>query len=289
MAEITVNAYAKLNLTLDILRRREDGYHDLRMVMQSISLHDTVHVRQNASGRITLDSGAYYLPCDRNNLAYRAAEAFFDAMGIAQRGLHIAIEKRIPVCAGMAGGSADAAAVLHVLRSLYCPDMSIEELCKIGERVGSDVPYCVFGGTALAEGRGEVLTRLPPMPECYVVICKPPFPVPTPELFSCVQAKKLSHHPDTAGMIRSLETVDFTGILHRVYNVFEEALPKKYSEVFSVKSRLLDLGALCACMTGSGPTVFALYTDRSAAEAAVHALRGDYEQTYLASIVNVQA
>lgn len=287
MAEITVNAYAKLNLTLDILRRRDDGYHDLRMVMQSISLHDKVFLQQNDSGRITLESGAYYLPCDRNNLAYRAAEAFFDAVDTVPRGVHIAIEKHIPVCAGMAGGSADAAAVLRGLRSLYVPEMPVETLCKIGERVGSDVPYCVFGGTALAEGRGEVLTRLPPMPECYVVICKPAFPVPTPELFSCVQTKKLSRHPDTKGMIQSLERVDFGGVLRRVYNVFEEALPKKYSEVFAIKDRLLDLNALCACMTGSGPAVFALYVDREKAERAVETLRRDYEQTFLASVVNV--
>lgn len=287
MAELTVKAYAKLNLTLDILRRRNDGYHDMRMVMQSISLHDIVTLRQNDSGRLSLSCDMHYLPSDRGNLAYRAAEAFFETAGIMDRGLSIAIEKHIPVCAGLAGGSADAAAVLCALRQLYRPEMSIEALCAIGACIGSDIPYCVFGGTALAEGRGEVLTRLPPMPECYVVVCKPPFPVSTPEMFGRVQTKKLRRHPDTAGMIRSLEEGELDGILHRIYNVFEEVLPVKYSEVFTIKSRLLDLGALCACMTGAGPAVFALYTEREAAEHAAAVLREEYAQTYFSAIVNV--
>ena len=286
MKEWTVKAYAKLNLTLDILRRREDGYHDLSMVMQSISLHDTVCLRETGTGDITLESGAEFLPCDRENLGYRAAEAFFGALSIENPGIAIEIEKRIPVCAGMAGGSADAAAVLRGLRALYAPNLSVEELCRIGERVGSDVPYCVFGGTALAEGRGEKLTRLPAVPDCWAVIAKPPFPVSTPELFGCVRTKKLTCHPDTRGMLHSLEKGDLAGILHRVYNVFEEVLPEKYGEVFSIKDRMLDLGAESACMTGSGPTVFGLFTDRKAAESACEALRKDYSQCYLTKMVN---
>ncbi len=287
MAEITVKAYAKLNLTLDILRRREDGYHDMRMVMQSISLHDTVHIRETGNGRIELRNSVPYLPCDSSNLAYRAAEAFFTAADIRNPGIRITIDKVIPVCAGMAGGSADAAAVLRGLRALYAPDMSVARLCRIGERVGSDVPFCVFGGTALAEGRGEILTRLAPMPECFAVICKPPFPMSTPELFGCVRTQRLRCHPDTRGMLQSLEQRDLSGIFRRVYNVFEEVLSEKHDEVFYIKGRLLDLGALSACMTGSGPTVFGLFTDREKAEQAVHALKEEYEQTFLATMVNV--
>lgn len=286
MTEITVKAYAKLNLTLDILRRREDGYHDLRMVMQSISLHDTVHICETGNHRIELRCSVPYLPCDSGNLAYRAAVAFFDAADIRNPGIRISLEKVIPICAGMAGGSADAAAVLRGLRSLYAPDMSIARLCRIGERVGSDVPFCVFGGTALAEGRGEILTRLPSMPPCWAVVCKPAFPVSTPELFACVRTQRLRRHPDTRGMLQSLETRDLPGILRRVYNVFEEVLTEKHDEVFYIKDRLLDLGALSACMTGSGPTVFGLFTDLEKAEQAVHALSEEYEQTYLASMVN---
>ena len=164
MKEITLDAYGKLNLTLDILGRRPDGYHDLRMVMQSVSLCDRVTIRETENGQIALRTSASYLPCDRGNLAYRAAEAFFAAVDVANPGVALYVEKRIPVCAGMAGGSADAAAVLRGLRRMYAPQLSMEELCRIGERVGSDVPYSVFGGTALAEGRGEILTRLAPIP-----------------------------------------------------------------------------------------------------------------------------
>lgn len=288
MPEAAVNAYAKLNLTLDILRRREDGYHDLCMVMQSISLHDRIVLRTTESGGITLSCGATYLPAGRGNLAFRAAEAFFQATGQRNPGLHIDMEKTIPVCAGMAGGSSDAAAVLRGLRQLYAPEMAIEDLCRIGAQVGSDVPYCVFGGTALAEGRGEILTRLPPMPACWAVICKPPFGLSTPELFGCVQAKKLTRHPDTRGMLRSLAQGDLTGILHRIYNVFEEVLPEKYSEVFAIKDQLLDLGAGSAAMTGSGPTVFGLFPAKETAEAAFHALKERYGQTYLAEMVNAK-
>lgn len=288
MSELTVNAYAKLNLTLDILRRREDGYHDLRMVMQSISLHDTITLIRSDKGGIELISGADFLPDDHNNLAFRAAEAFFASTGIANPGLRIVLEKNIPVCAGMAGGSSDAAAVLRGLWQMYASNMNIKELCRIGETVGSDVPYCVFGGTALAEGRGEILTRLAPMPDCWTVICKPPFGLSTPELFGCVQVKKLSRHPDTQGMIQSLKNADLNGVLHRIYNVFEDVLPEKYGEVFSIKNKLLDLGADSAAMTGSGPTVFGLFTDKGRAERAHGILRQQYEQTYLASMMNAE-
>ena len=286
MKEVQVNAYAKLNLTLDILRKRKDGYHDLRMVMQSIDLHDTIRIRETESEKIEIRNTVSFLPCDRGNLAYRAAEAFFEALDIRCPGIEIEIDKVIPVCAGMAGGSSDAAAVLRGLAELYASDTTLAHLCRIGESVGSDVPYCVFGGTALAEGRGEILTRLPPMPDCRIVLCKPSFPVSTPELFGCVHTKHLSCHPDTKGMLQSLEERDLAGVLHRIYNVFEEVLPEKYDEVFSIKNRLLDMGALTACMTGSGPTVFAVFEDRAAAEHAYEVMHQDYPQTYLTKIFN---
>ena len=191
------------------------------------------------------------------------------------------------MCAGMAGGSADAAAVLRGLRRMYAPQLSMEELCRIGERVGSDVPYCVFGGTALAEGRGEILTRLAPIPECWAVLCKPDFPISTPELFGCVDAKKLTSHPDTPGMCESLERGDLNGVLRRVYNVFEAVLPEKYSEVFVIKDKLLDLGALSTCMTGSGPTVFGLFDNAAGAAQTAERLRREYPQTFCAAMVNL--
>ena len=286
MTEITVKAYAKLNLTLDILRRREDGYHDLRMVMQSISLHDTVCLRRTDTGNISLNSNDPYLPLDRSNLAYRAAEAFFEAVQMENPGLRISIDKRIPVCAGMAGGSTDAAAVLRGLRELYCPEMDMAFLCRIGARVGSDVPYCVFGGSALAEGRGERLTRLAPLPECWMVTSKPAFAIPTPELFAQVDLKRVTRHPDNRGMLRSIACGDLSGISHRIYNVFEEVLPEKYGAVFDIKNRLLDLGAQSACMTGSGPTVFGVFSEYGKAEHAYAQLLRDYPQTCLSSVIN---
>lgn len=279
--ETVQNAYAKLNLTLDIVGDRSDGYHDLKMVMQSVELHDTVRIRESADEKITIECAERFIPRNPNNLAAKAAERFFEASGVSRRGLIIAIDKVIPVCAGMAGGSSDAAAVLLALRRMYAPGMSIETLCAIGESVGSDVPYCVFGGTALAEGKGEKLTRIPPMPSVPVVVCKPDFPISTPELFALVNMKKINLRPDTAGMIKNLEHADAEGAARRLYNVFEDVLPKKYGEVARIKSRMLDLGAAGACMTGSGPTVFGIFRDEVTAERAYASLSENYSRTFL--------
>lgn len=276
----TEPAYAKLNLTLDILGKREDGYHELNMVMQSIDLADTVSVTEQEEPGLSLSCSVPYLPCDESNIAAKAVRRFFESVGEDPPGLCIHLDKVIPTCAGMAGGSSDGAAVLRVLRSLYAKDMPREKLESIGALVGSDVPYCVRGGTALAQGRGELLTDLPPLPDCYFVICKPPFPISTPELFAQVRVKKLRCHPDTAGMIRALEAGDLDGVTHRIYNVFEDVLPKKYAEVFEIKRKLLDRGAVTASMTGSGPTVFGLYYDETAAKTAAEELKKEYPATF---------
>ena len=268
-------------MTLDIVGDRADGYHDLKMVMQSVELHDTVRIRESADERITIECAERFIPCNSNNLAAKAAERFFETSEVSRRGLLIEIDKAIPVCAGMAGGSSDAAAVLLALRRMYDPGMSIETLCAIGEGVGSDVPYCVFGGTALAEGKGERLTRISPMPRVPVVICKPDFPISTPELFALVNMKKINLRPDTIGMIKSLEHADVEGAARRLYNVFEDVLPKKYEEVARIKNRMLDLGAAGACMTGSGPTVFGPFRDDETAERAYASLSENYSRTFL--------
>ena len=288
MPKETVLARAKLNLTLDVLGKRPDGYHDLKMVMQSVALADTLTVETGTGEGLEVRTDLSFLPNNEKNLAAAAALAFQTVTGRDLGGVAIAIEKRIPVCAGMAGGSSDAAAVLRGLRRLYAPEMPVAASCRIGEKVGSDVPYCVFGGTALAEGRGEVLTRLAPMPACWAVVCKPPLPVSTPELFGRVREKKLTCHPDTKGVIQSLQQGDLPGVFHRIYNVFESILPEKYGEVFTIKNRLLDLGAASACMTGSGPTVFGLFSERDKAEQAVSLLQADYGQTYLATMVGAE-
>ena len=190
-----------MNLTLDILGKREDGYHDLRMVMQSITLADTLTLEENQGEGLRVSANLHFLPTGEKNLAAAAALRFWEALGREPENLDIRIEKRIPVCAGMAGGSSDAAAVLRALNRRAGEPFSPRELAKIGERVGSDVPYCVLGGTALAEGRGEMLTPLAPLPRCWVVACKPDFPISTPELFAQADRVKLRRRPDTAGLV----------------------------------------------------------------------------------------
>ena len=275
-----VKAFAKLNLTLDILRRREVGYHDLQMVMQSIDLADELTITP-AEGVGAMSTTLSYLPSDGRNLAQMAAEAFRNAAGRGGQ-VDISIVKRIPVCAGMAGGSSDAAAVLRAMNELTGAGYTPAELAKIGEAVGSDVPYCVVGGTALAEGRGERLTPLPPLPPCHVVVCKPPFPISTPQLFSRVDMRKIARRPDTEGILAALAAGDLTGVARRMYNVFEDVLePRRQAEINAIKAALIDCGALGAAMTGSGPTVFGLFDDPAAAESARDRLSGSYQDVFL--------
>ncbi len=283
MTSITLPAYAKLNLTLDILRRREDGYHDLQMVMQTVSLHDDVTVTLTGGDGISCRCGE--IPGDETNLAVKAARAFFAENGVEPRALDIDIVKRIPAQAGMAGGSSDAAATLRALRKLLKPELLGDELERIAATVGSDVPYCVRGGTALAEGRGERLTTLRDAPRLHAVLCKPDFAISTPMLFSRVKVSELWSRPDTAGMLDAIHHGDAEGVLNRVKNVFETVLPKEYAEVFDIKERFLRLGAEATAMTGSGPTVFGLYRDEAAAQAAYAALQADYAQTFLTQFV----
>ena len=277
-------AYAKLNLTLDILRRREDGYHDMQMVMQAIDLADELDISP-AQGEGAMSTTLSYLPQDGRNLAQLAAQAFREATGSTLQ-VDIAIHKHIPVCAGMAGGSSDAAAVLRAMDALTGTGLSPERLAEIGQAVGSDVPYCVMGGTALAEGRGEILTPLPSLPPCHVVVCKPPFPLSTPQLFSRVDVRKIVRRPDTAGLLAALEAGDLAQVARRMYNVFEDVLePRRQQEINAIKAALIDCGALGASMTGSGPTVFGLFDDPQAAQAAFQRLRESYGDVFLCRIV----
>ena len=283
MTTITLPAYAKLNLTLDILGKRADGYHDLAMVMQSISLHDDVTVTLTGGDAIACCCGT--LPGDDSNLAVRAAKAFFAGTSTAPCGLAITVEKRIPVQAGMAGGSADAAAVLHALRALLAPELPTQVLEKIGEAVGSDVPFCVRGGTALAEGRGERLTTLKAAPRFHAVVCKPNFSLSTPVLFKRSDAVEIVDRPDTEGMLRAIEAGDALGVSARVLNVFESVLDENENAVFVIKEQLLSLGADAAAMTGSGPTVFGLFKSLDRAQSAYDNVKRSYPQTYLAEFV----
>lgn len=280
----TLTAPAKVNLALDILGTRPDGYHDMRMVMQTVSLCDTVTVEETAAG-FELRTDGDFIPAGKKTLEQRATEVFFVEIGKPIPGLRVTLEKMTPAYAGLGGGSADVAALLRILRETYAPEMPTPELERIGFAVGSDMPFCVRGGTALAEGRGEVLTDLMPLPDCWFVLCKPDFGIPTPSLFALVDGGELIRRPDIDGMRLALEAGDLTGVAKRLGNVFEEILPEEYHEVFRIKDHLLELGALNAAMSGSGPTVFGIFVERETARRAAEKLKSVYRQTYLASPV----
>ena len=282
MRSLTLSAPAKLNLTLDILGSRPDGYHDMKMVMQSVSLADRVTLEPEPSGGVQADAGLGFLPRDRKNLAVSAALAFYEALGQEAPGLRITLEKNIPVCAGTAGGSSDAAAVLRGLNQLTGAGLSPRALAEIGARVGSDVPYCVLGGTMLAEGRGEVLTPLSPLPPCTIVLCKPAFSISTPVLFQAWDRQKRRLRPDTDGLIAALDSGDLTEIARRVYNVFEAVLPpNQRREIDRIKNALIQSGALGAAMTGSGPTVFGLFDREDLAGEAAAQLSEQYSEVFV--------
>lgn len=286
MDEFTIQAPAKLNLTLDVLGRREDGYHDLKMVMQSITLADRLTLRPGRAPGIQVSSSFHFLPTGEKNLAGKAAVCFYQALGRPARDLDISITKHVPVCAGMAGGSSDAAAVLRALNRLEGDPFSPEELAHVGEAVGSDVPYCVLGCTALAQGRGEVLTPLPPLPHCWVVACKPDFPVSTPELFARIDSCRIRRRPDADGLMAALEQGDLMEVARRMYNVFEDVLPERQlARVADIKNTLIQQGALGANMSGTGPTAFGLFSSQSQARAAYDVLKQRYQEVFLAETV----
>ena len=282
MKELTIPAYAKINLTLDVLGKRPDGYHDLSMVMQSVSLADQVIIRETGEEGFTLKTDLGFLPGADKNIAGVAARAFARHTGADLSGLEIELQKHIPVCAGTAGGSSDGAAVLRGLNRWFSCGLSLRHLAEIGEEVGSDVPYCVLGCTALAEVRGEKLTCLPALPDCHIVLCKPGFSVSTPELFRRIDELKLRFHPDTAGVLAALEEGDLAGVSRRMFNVFEEALPaQRRAVVEEIKSTLLSRGALGACMSGTGPTVFGIFDNAESARSVADELKQSYAETFL--------
>ena len=283
MKETTEKAFAKLNISLDVTGRRPDGYHDMRMVMQTVTLCDDVSVSLREDGAVHARTNLRYLPCDERNIAVKAARAFFAKAEMKNAGADIGIRKRIPVCAGMGGGSSDGAAVLRALNRLCGKPFSLPELEALGASLGSDIPFCVAGGTALAEGRGEVLSPLPDLPACRFVIVKPRFSVSTPELFSKLDRSPVKRHPDTDGIVSAIRAGDLPGVCRRMYNVFEDVLPPKPDDVAVIKSRLLDCGARGAMMTGTGSAVFGVFDSEAAAEAARAALSKSYGEVFLSA------
>ena len=280
MSGVTVQARAKLNLSLDVLGKRPDGYHELRMVMQSSGLCDEVYVELRESGYFMAETNRKYIPSGEKNEAVKAARAFFAAAGL-DRGAYIRIEKRIPVCAGLGGGSADAAAVLRALNGLTGANFGAQELRDIAAQVGSDVPFCVEGGTALVTGRGEAVQALSPLPGCAVVVCMPHFTCSTPELFERIDSRASACRPDTAGLLAALEAGDAAALCAKVKNVFEQVLPdEQRARIEDIKRALLASGAECAAMTGSGSAVFGLFREEDACRAACGALRSAELQTF---------
>ena len=271
---IKERSYAKLNLTLDVTGLLPGGYHSLRGIMQSTDFGDEL-VIEPGGGEWRAESNLKYLPTGGANLAVRAALLFRQATGKGPEGGLIRIKKNIPVCGGLAGGSGNTAAVLRALNREFDGGLSWEELRRLGESLGSDVPFCISGGTMLAEGRGELLTPLPPLPDCGIVICRPNFSSSTPELFAAVDKLRLNMHPDTDGMIAALEAGDLEGVARRMFNVFEAALPPRQAAmVAETRGALLDQGALGSCMSGTGSAVFGLFADRAASKKAHAALKG---------------
>ena len=286
MQTVKVQAPAKLNLTLDVLGRREDGYHDMRMVMQSVQLGDTLTLEQGKGEGIRVKSNLGFLPTDGRNLAAAAALTFWADRGIEPYPLDITLEKVTPVCAGLGGGSSDAAAVLRAMNEIHGTQLTLEELAVIGQKVGSDVPYCVLGCTALAEGKGEILTALPALPKCWAVLCKPDFSVSTPALFAQIDSVRLRRRPDTEGVLKALEEGDLPGVARRLYNVFEDALPERCAaKVDQVKHILIQHGAMGAAMSGTGSAVFGLFEQQQEAQGAYEELLALYHETFLTQTV----
>lgn len=277
MKTLTRNAYAKVNLALDVLRRREDGYHDVCMIMQNLSLYDTLTFTMEEADMlaITLSCDKGFVPCDERNLIYKAIVLMGETYHLTGH-IHVELVKRIPVEAGMAGGSTDCAAAFHAMRELYGLDISDQELMKLGVKLGADVPYCIMAKTALSEGIGEVLTEVAPLPDCFVVVAKPTISVSTKMVYENLHANELQHHPDVAGMIEALKQGDLSGVASRMENVLETVTTKLYPQIEEIKQSMKETGAENAIMSGSGPTVFGLYRGKAIAEQAAEKIRQQY-------------
>lgn len=274
MDKMQLKALAKINLGLDVLRKREDGYHDVRMIMQTVRIFDRIQlIRQDREG-IRVRTNLYYLPANENNLVYKAAKLLFDEFGLPG-GILIDLRKYIPVAAGMAGGSSDAAAVLFGVNRMYDLHLTLEQLMERGVKIGADVPYCLMRGTALAEGIGEVLSPLPPMPPCNILVAKPGISVSTRFVYENLHANELEQHPDIDGILEGLRRQDIRTMAEamRGGNVLETVTVPAYPVIQKIKDMMEEGGAAAALMSGSGPTVFGIFEDRTQARRAMSALR----------------
>ena len=271
MNSVVIKAMAKVNLGLDVLSRRENGYHDVKMVMQTVNLYDTLTISKREDLQILITTNAGELPLTEDNLIYKAAKLLFDRMN-KECGVDIHLDKQIPIAAGMAGGSTDAAATLLGLNALYQFGLDKEELAQIGVKIGADVPYCIYGGTYLSEGIGEILTKLPDAPNCYVVIAKPGIGVSTKYVYENLHIETVSNHPDVDGLVEAIKAEDLDGVTRKMANVLENVTIERYPEIAQMKACLEENGAEKALMSGSGPTVFGIFKNEDVAKNALDKL-----------------
>lgn len=287
MFEMRLKALAKINLGLDVIGRREDGYHEVKMIMQTVRLFDRISIQKTKNQKIQVKTNLFYLPENENNLVYKAAKLLLDEFQMPQ-GVLINLQKFIPVAAGMAGGSSDAAAVLYGMNRMFRLGLSTQELMERGVKIGADVPYCIMRGTALAEGIGEKLTELSPMPECKVLVAKPPISVSTKFVYENLKLDEHTLHPDINLLIQDIERGSLKDIAAHMGNVLESVTVPNYPVIAKIKEQMIKDGALNAMMSGSGPTVFGLFEDSEKAEYAYRRMReGNLaKQVYLTEIYN---
>lgn len=281
MTTLYEGAFAKVNLTLDVLGKREDGYHDLKSVMQTLSIRDDIEIDVGTGKPWCLKCDKEGIPCDETNLAWKAAQVYFGAMGMEPDGLEIRITKRIPSQAGMGGGSADAAAVLRALNRHYGDPLSIWALAELGAQIGSDVPFCVIGGTCMCEGRGEKIRKLPDIPKCIFVVVKPDFSVSTPELYKKIDAAEISKRPDQQAMESGLLAGDLLKVANNLCNVFDPVVTAEHLELNYIKSMFHQYGAAGYQMTGSGSAVYAIVSEFEVAAVICNMLKGNYPEVFI--------
>ncbi|WP_207717335.1 4-(cytidine 5'-diphospho)-2-C-methyl-D-erythritol kinase [Anaerosporobacter faecicola] len=287
MNTIMLKAYAKINIGLDVLGKRPDGYHDVRMIMQTIRLYDKLNMKRIGKDEIILKTNLAYLPTNENNLVYKAIQLLREEFHIKQ-GVYVELQKHIPVAAGLAGGSSDAAAALIGMNRLFHLKLTKADLMKRAVTLGADIPYCILGGTALSEGIGEVLTPLAPMPRAYIIIAKPPINVSTKYVYENLKLDEQTKHPDIDGIMEAIQTRNLVGITERLCNVLEEVTIERYPVIQEIKDTLLSYGAMNALMSGSGPTVFGVFQDLELAKKAFYQLKvqGKAKQIYLTDVFN---
>lgn len=284
---MNLKALAKINLGLDVLGRRENGYHDVRMVMQTIYLYDNITLQKIEEPEIQLKTNLHYLPLDDKNIAYKAAKLLMEEFQL-EGGIRITLDKHIPVAAGLAGGSSNAAAVLVGMNRMYELGLSDQELMDRGVKLGADVPYCIMRGTVLAEGIGEILTPLAPLPKCYVLVAKPAISVSTKTVYEKLDSHEIEDHPDIDGILNGLEEGDLKKVASSMGNVLERVTIDDYPIIEDIKTVMKENGALNAMMSGSGPTVFGIYEDKKLAKQALQKIRkqGLTKQVYVVNVHN---